>query len=88
MDSFLLFAQDAEIAIPIIMLAIWAMGMLLGLVGLIAWVWAVISAAKNPELSDESRIIWILVIVVTGIFGAIAYYLVGDKFPKPSSTAK
>lgn len=53
--------------------------LILGLLAFIVWIWALISAIKNPALDSTMRIIWVLVIVITGIVGAIIYLLVGDR---------
>lgn len=76
MDWFLL-AQNAGEA------AFWGMGafmilcMLLGVVYLAIWIWALVDAIQNPALDNTMRLVWILVIVFTQLIGAIIYLLVG-----------
>jgi hypothetical protein len=53
--------------------------LLLGLVGLVIWIWALIDAIKNPGLSSNERLIWILVIIFTSWIGALIYFLIGRK---------
>lgn len=43
------------------------------------WVWALIDAIKNPRLSDNERLIWIIVILLTNWLGALIYLIVGRK---------
>jgi hypothetical protein len=50
---------------------------LLGLVSLVIWLWALVDAIKNPALDSTMRLIWILVLIFTGILGAIVYLLIG-----------
>jgi hypothetical protein len=50
----------------------------IGLIGLVSiWIWALIDAIKNPALDSNMRLIWILVLVFTGVLGAIVYLLIG-----------
>jgi len=51
--------------------------MLLSLVSLALFIWALIDAIKNPRLSDNERLIWILVIVFVGCLGPILYLTIG-----------
>jgi hypothetical protein len=51
--------------------------MLLGLVTLVFVIWALVDAIKNPALDSNMRLIWVLVIIFTGILGAILYLLIG-----------
>ena len=53
--------------------------LLLGLVAFVVWLWALISAIKNPRLDSTMRLVWILVIVLTGIIGAVIYLVIGNK---------
>ena len=46
---------------------------------LIFWVWALIDAIKNPRLTDNERLLWIIVILFTNWLGALIYLIVGRK---------
>lgn len=60
---------------------------LLGLVALALFVWALVDAIKNPNLSDTERIVWILVIIFVGCLGPILYLLIGrNKTPSGPAT--
>ena len=52
---------------------------ILGLATLALWIWALVDAIKNRALSDTERIIWVLVILLTNLLGAVLYLLVGRK---------
>ncbi|UUO08405.1 PLD nuclease N-terminal domain-containing protein [Blastopirellula sp. J2-11] len=43
------------------------------------WIWALVDAIRNPRLSDNQRIIWVVVILVTHILGAIIYLAAGRQ---------
>ena len=63
------------------------MMMLIGLAALVLFVWALIDAIKNPNLSDTERIVWILVIIFVGCLGPILYLLIGrNKTPRGPTT--
>lgn len=49
------------------------------LLSLVLWIWALVDAIKNPGLSNNERLIWILVILLTNLLGAIIYLLIGRK---------
>ncbi|MCC9608833.1 PLD nuclease N-terminal domain-containing protein [Blastopirellula sp. JC732] len=50
-----------------------------GLLLSIFWVWALIDAIRNPRLSSNQRLIWVIVILLTQILGAIIYLLIGRE---------
>lgn len=52
---------------------------LIGFALLAFWIWALVDAIKNPRLTDNERLIWILVIVLAQGLGAIIYLLAGRK---------
>jgi hypothetical protein len=54
----------------------------------VLFIWALIDAIKNPNLSDTERIVWIIVIIFVGCLGPIMYLLIGrNKTPRgPTST--
>lgn len=63
----------------------WGVGILalfaiLAIAGTIFWIMMVIHAASNPI---ENKAMWIIVMVLTGVLGAVIYYfVVKRKFPK------
>ena len=60
----------------------WGIGMMvlsfgLGAAALIFCLWALIDAIQNPALDGTMRIVWVLVILLTNVLGAILYLLMG-----------
>jgi hypothetical protein len=59
--------------------------LLVGVVGLFSllclafWIWMLIDCIRNRGLSDNERIVWVLVIVFTHAIGALIYLLAGRK---------
>ena len=56
---------------------------------LVLFIWALVDAIKNPNLSDTERIVWIIVIIFVGCLGPILYLLIGrNKTPRgPTGTS-
>ena len=51
-----------------------------GLLVLVSVVWVIYDVLmKNKGLSDIMKIVWIVVALIFGILGAVAYYLFGRK---------
>ncbi|MFM2377070.1 MAG: hypothetical protein RLZZ165_2167 [Bacteroidota bacterium] len=46
------------------------------LVGIISLVMFLIHASKNSHIPDQSRILWVLIIILAGTIGSIIYYFV------------
>lgn len=55
----------------------------LGLGLLVLWVLALIDIVKN-EFEGQNKLIWVLVVALTGVIGAIIYFVIGtsQKLPK------
>src|SRR5688500_2237088 len=51
-------------------------GLLIGIVAVIGWIWALVHAIRNPALNSTERLIWVLVIVFASLLGAAAYFIV------------
>lgn len=62
--------------------------LLLPLVGIgltVLWIWALVDAIRVPDDSyynEGNKIIWILVIALTGFIGAIVYLIIGRPTPE------
>jgi prolipoprotein diacylglyceryltransferase len=65
-------------------------GICVGLVGLLIalavfafWLWMLIDAIKHTPSENNLRLIWILVIILAGVIGALVYFFVQrPKNPK------
>jgi hypothetical protein len=61
-------------------IAMFALGALLvSLMLVMLWIFALVDAIKNPALDNNERLIWVLVIVLTNWIGALIYLIVGRK---------
>lgn len=60
----------------------------LGLAAVVFWIWAIVDVVKVPDDSmfkAGNKLIWVLVIVLAGVIGAIIYFVVGR--PEPGAQA-
>lgn len=46
------------------------------------WIWMLVDSIKRNYKEDSMRIVWVLVIIFTGIIGAIIYYFVEKRKDK------
>lgn len=46
-----------------------------GVGGTIFWIWMVIDCASNEPSEGNDKIVWILVIVMTHLLGALIYFI-------------
>jgi uncharacterized membrane protein len=56
----------------------------LGLAAFAFWIWAIVDVVRVPDDSmfkAGNKLVWILVIVITGVIGAIIYLVVGRPAP-------
>jgi hypothetical protein len=50
---------------------------LIGLALLAFWIWSIVDAVKNPKLDSNTRLIWVIVIVIVGPLGSLIYLFAG-----------
>ena len=58
--------------------------LLLGIAAFVFWVWAIVDVVKVPDDSyfrAGNKLVWVLVIVLTGVVGALIYLVVGRPAP-------
>ena len=53
-----------------------ALFFLLAVAGLVFWIWMIVDCASNEPSEGNDKIVWILIIVLTQIIGALIYYFV------------
>ncbi|GAB5406784.1 MAG: hypothetical protein Aurels2KO_50150 [Aureliella sp.] len=82
MISQILAQSDGSIAGGLVAGGFFLFMLLVGLVFLVLWVWSLVSAIKNKSLDDTTRLVWVLVIVFTGIIGSALYVLFGRNSGK------
>ncbi len=61
-------------------LAFLGLGLVGGLIGIIAsifWLWMLIDAILNPRLRGAEKIVWVLVVLLLHVLGAIIYFFIG-----------
>lgn len=48
--------------------------MLISLLLFAAWIWMIVDCAKRKKFRNGDRVMWILLLVLTGILGMVLYY--------------
>ena len=70
-----------------IFMLVWCLFAILGLVGLILWIWMLIDCLKREFKGENDKLLWILVILFGGIIGGAIYYFMikrkEDKLKNP-----
>lgn len=61
--------------VPFIMLMILFV-FAIAILATVFWIWMIVDCARRNFKNDNDKILWILVIVLAGIIGAIIYYFV------------
>ena len=51
-------------------------GCFFGCGGLIFWIWMLVDCAKNESSEGNDKVVWILIIALTNLLGAIIYFIV------------
>ncbi|MCD6361671.1 MAG: PLDc_N domain-containing protein [Armatimonadetes bacterium] len=50
------------------------------IIGMMAlWVWMIVDVVRRQFEDDNTRLMWVLIVVLAGWVGAIIYYFVGRK---------
>lgn len=76
--------SGAELAFPLILILIFAV---VGIGSFVLWIWSLIHCVQNRQLSDNNRLIGILLIVLLGLLGSLVYlFLPRDQAPPGSGT--
>jgi len=55
------------------------MEMILGLIFVVFWIWALIDILKSDFEDNIVKLIWLLVVFFLSILGVILYYFIGQK---------
>ena len=59
--------------IILLQLVFFAAFMIFGVIGFAFWIWVLIDCVKNEPSEGNDKLIWILVIVLTGWIGGLIY---------------
>jgi prolipoprotein diacylglyceryltransferase len=64
------------LAIPFMFMFFFIFIFAIAILGTIFWIWMIIDCAQRNFKTENDKIVWILVIVLAGLVGAIIYYFV------------
>ena len=48
---------------------------LLAIAGTVFWIWTIVDCATNEPAQGNDKIVWIIVILITNVIGALIYHL-------------
>ena len=65
----------------IIVILVMLFGGLISLAGLAFWIWMIVDCARNETSEGSQKVIWILVILLANLLGALIYFFV-RKLPR------
>ena len=72
----------AELAGILLIMLIVLLIAAIAILGTVFWIWMIIDCAKRDFKKDNDKVIWILVIVLLQLIGAIIYYFTIKKSDK------
>lgn len=75
-------SANIGMGIIIVFLILWLVLILVSILAMIFWIFMIVDAAKRTFKNENDKIVWILVIVLTGIVGALIYYFVVKRADK------
>jgi len=55
----------------------WCVMMLIALASMVFWIIAIIDVARRQFKDDNTKLLWVIVVVVGHFIGGIVYYIVG-----------
>jgi hypothetical protein len=61
-----------------------AIFLIVGIAAFVFWVWTIVDVVRVPDDSmfkAGNKLVWVLVVVITGVLGAIIYLVVGRPVP-------
>jgi hypothetical protein len=57
----------------------WIVFMAIAVLGTIFWIFMIVDVAKRTFKNESDKVLWILIVVLAGLIGAIIYYFVVKK---------
>ena len=65
--------------------AMGAFGFLIAILGTIFWLWLLVDCIQRKLKSDNEKIVWVIILILLGLLGAILYYFVVKVNKKKSN---
>ncbi len=79
----------AFLGIGLIFIFFWFLFIVAVIAGFVFWIFMLIDVAKRNFKEQNEKIVWILVVALVGIIGALIYYFVvkkkANQFEKPKA---
>lgn len=61
--------------------------LLFGVAGTIFWIWMLVDCARRLQAGEKDKLIWLIVVALTHVLGAIIYFLAGRTPPTATTGA-
>ena len=61
---------------------LWFALFIVGILGLIFWIFMLVDVIKRDFKKENDKLLWILIVVLTGLIGAIIYYFMVKRKDK------
>jgi NADH:ubiquinone oxidoreductase subunit 6 (subunit J) len=74
------------IPIGIFLLILLALGAVIAV--FVFWIWMLIDCIRNDRITNDERLIWVIVIIFINIIGAVMYYFLGYRQEKKTEHTK
>lgn len=68
--------ESAAIGGGLILIMIWGLFLVLIMAANAFWIWMIVDCATNEPSEGNDKLIWLLVIVLVHLLGAILYYFI------------
>ena len=69
----------AVLGIGLIILVFWLFFAIMGILGLIFWIFMIVDVVQRKFKNENDKIVWVLVVILAGVIGALIYYFVIAK---------
>ncbi len=69
---FMLFG----LAMALLMFLAWIVIPIMAVVSVVIWIWMLVEVAQDKTMEENDKLLWVLVVALTGVVGALIYYFV------------
>jgi prolipoprotein diacylglyceryltransferase len=63
----------------IFFILIWILFFAVGILALIFWIFMIVDVASRKFKQENDKVMWILIVILTGVIGAAIYYFIIKK---------
>ncbi len=71
-----LFFMLFGILFAVLVFLFWIAIPIMALIAVVVWVWMLVEVAQDNTMEENDKLMWVLIVALTGIVGALVYYFV------------